>query len=70
MGKAGITTIKLDKRTKDRLDKLRTHRRETYDEILQRVLGILNICRADPEGAQEKLIAIERRARREKKVNS
>ncbi len=60
-----ITTVKLLKGTKDRLDKLRVHRRETYDEILQRVLGILNTCRAEPEKAQSRLLAIER----QKKLN-
>ena len=60
---AEITTIKLNKKTKDRLDKLRVHKRETYDEILQRTLSILNLCRVDPERAQFRLRSIERQIR-------
>ena len=54
-----ITTMKLKMKTKDRIDKLRAHKRDSYDEILQRLLGILNVCRANPESAQEKLIQLE-----------
>ncbi len=64
---AEITTIKLDRRTKERLDKLRLHKRESYDEVVQRILNLLNICRSDPERAQERLEEIERRVRRGKK---
>jgi len=63
MAKGEITTIKLDKITKERLDKLRVHSRESYDEILQRVLGILNLSRVDPEKAQSRLRGIERQKR-------
>jgi hypothetical protein len=59
-----ITTIKLLRETKNRLDKLRIHKRETYDEILQRTLGILNLTRVNPERAQTRLRVIERRTRR------
>jgi hypothetical protein len=68
MAKADITTIKLNKKTKERLEKLRVHKRETYDEILQSMLGILNICRTDPDTAQEKLHEIERKTRKKKVV--
>lgn len=55
-----ITTIKLDKKTKDRLDKLRVYKRETYDEVVQSMLDILNICRANPERARARLIGLDR----------
>lgn len=64
MRKGNITTIKVDKKTKDRIDKLRVHKRETYDEILQRVLGILNVARVNPERAQARLRVIERQSKR------
>jgi hypothetical protein len=67
--KSKITTIKLLNETKDRLDKLRVHKRETYDEILQGTLSILNLCRVSPEKAQAKLKAIERRNKTERKKN-
>ena len=35
------TTIKLNKKTKLRLDKLKEYKRETYDEILEKMLEIL-----------------------------
>jgi len=55
-----ISTIKLTKATKGRLDHLRVYRRETYDEILIKILDILNIVRQEPERARGKLIAIDR----------
>jgi len=58
-----ITTIKLNKKTKQRLEKLRTHKKDSYDEIVQRMLSILNTCRIDPDKAQSKLKAIERQVK-------
>ena len=66
MPKAKITTIKLTKNTKSRLDKLRVHKRDSYDEILQRMLNILNTCRLEPNRAQAKLRNIERQIRMNK----
>jgi hypothetical protein len=63
MVREDITTVKLNKKTKVRLDKLKIHRRETYDEILQGMLEILNICRTNPERAQARLRGLEKRAR-------
>lgn len=64
---AKITTVKLLKDTKARLDKLRIHKRETYDDILQELLSILNLARISPEKARAKLIAIERKNRVDKR---
>lgn len=55
-----ITTIKLQKKTKSRLDKLKIHKRESYDEAIQKILEILNICRIQPEKARAKLIEIDK----------
>ena len=55
-----ITTIKLQKNTKNRLDKLKIHRRESYDDIIQKILEILNLCRSQPEKARLKLIEIDK----------
>jgi len=63
MNPKDITTIKLKMKTKDRLGKLRVHRRETFDEILQSMLEILNICRTNPERAQRRLRVLEKRAK-------
>lgn len=55
-----ITTIKLEKETKERLDKLKVHKRESYDEIIQKMLELLNLVKAEPEKARAKLISIDR----------
>lgn len=56
-----ITTIKLQKYTKDRIDKLKVYPRETYDEILQDMLDILNVCKINPYQARQRLLAIDRK---------
>ncbi len=47
-----ITTIKLLEETKLRLEKLREHKRESYDDILKKILYILNTARDEPEKAK------------------
>jgi len=64
MGNKEITTIKLGKNTKERLGHLRVYHRETFEEILQKMLGILNICRVNPERARARLMAIDRQRKR------
>lgn len=54
-----ITTIKLEKSTKERLDKLKIYKRETYDEVLNNLLNILNVCKLNPEQARSKLRKID-----------
>lgn len=61
--KGKITTIKLSIETKERLDKLREFSRESYEEILQKTLSILNLSRVNPERARSRLITIDRRNR-------
>ena len=63
-----ITTIKLSEGTKDRLNHLKVYQRETYDEILNKVLDILNLAIHDPERARSKLILIGKQSRRKNKV--
>jgi predicted transcriptional regulator len=60
-----ITTVKLDKETKNRLDHLKEYKRETYDEIVHKMLNILNLCKVSPERARARLIAIDRQKRRQ-----
>ncbi len=65
--KKSMTTMKLQKETKQRIEKLREHKRETYDDILRKILWILNNIRPFPEKAQNTLNKIdEQRARQEK----
>jgi len=53
------TTIKLAQETKQRLEKLREHPRETFDDILRKTLWILNTTKTDPEKAKTSLTKIE-----------
>ena len=48
-----ITTIKLQTETKERLDKLRENRSESYDDILRKILFVLNTTRDDPLKAKK-----------------
>ena len=50
-----ITTIKLLEETKNRVEKLREHKRESYDDILRKILYILNTARDSPEKAKRVL---------------
>lgn len=59
MDDKNITTIKLSKETKQRLEKLREHRRESYDELLRKVLWILNTVKLDSEKAKKVLSKID-----------
>jgi ATP-dependent helicase/DNAse subunit B len=54
------TTIKLSQATKKRLDNLKQYRRETYEDTLQSLLDLLNLCRVDPLKAQHKLRMLDK----------
>ena len=43
-----ITTIKLEKETKARLARLKEHERETFDQVIKKILYVLNQIRKDP----------------------
>lgn len=58
-----ITTIKLLETTKSRLNHLKIHQRETYEEVLERMLEIINLSRNNPERAQSRLIRIDKQRR-------
>jgi len=47
-----ITTIKINLETKARLDRLKEHQRETYEQVLRKILFILNLSKKNPEKAQ------------------
>lgn len=54
-----ITTIKLLNETKNRIEKLRENKRESYDDILRKILYVLNVSRDDPDKAKRILEKIE-----------
>lgn len=55
-----ITTIKVSSETKKRLDGLKAHKRETYEDIIVKVLGLLNTLKLNPEHARARLREIDR----------
>ena len=55
------TTIKLSRKSKNRLDNFREYRRESYEEILDKIFDILNSCAINPSAARIKLIKIRNR---------
>jgi hypothetical protein len=63
-----ISTIKLSKATKDRIDKLRVYKRETYEEILQKMLETLNLLKVNPDAARRRLGLIDRRRKKDRQV--
>jgi hypothetical protein len=58
-----ITTIKLEKQTKDRIDKLKEHERESYNQVIKKILHLLNIVKKNPEAANRILKTIDKRSK-------
>ena len=61
---AGVTTIKISTEIRERLGKLKEYDRETFNEVLNKILYALNMCRKDPEKAKRFLENIDRRIRK------
>ncbi len=57
------TTIKLSRKTKEGLDNLKEYKRETYDEVLEKALNILNTLKTSPQRSRAQLISIYRKKR-------
>ena len=55
MEEGKITTIKLLEETKFRIEKLKEHKKESYDDILRKILCILNLVRDEPEKGKKLL---------------
>ncbi len=62
--KEKVTTLKLERETKDRLEKLREHKRETYDDIIRKILYVLNTAREEPAKAKTILEFIDEKRKR------
>lgn len=45
---ANITTIKIERETKARLDRLKEHEKEPYNHIIKKMLHVLNLVRKNP----------------------
>jgi hypothetical protein len=59
-----ITTLKLSTETKNRLNKFKEHPKESFDEVLRKILFVLNTSRTNPEKANSILRNIDKRAKR------
>ncbi len=57
--KSKITTIKLSEETKQRLNHLKEHEKESYDSVLKKMLYILNTFRKEPIKARSILKNID-----------
>ncbi|MEK6935858.1 MAG: hypothetical protein AABW67_03655 [Nanoarchaeota archaeon] len=64
-----ITTIKLEKETKERLERLKEHKRETFNEVIKKILYILNQIRKDPLSANNLLGKIDKNIKRKESYN-
>tara|TARA_Y100000310_G_C20353116_1_gene655326 strand:+ start:88 stop:351 length:264 start_codon:yes stop_codon:yes gene_type:complete len=70
MKKKPSTTIKIYRETKERLDHLREHERESYEEILKKILFILNTSRKTPERARSLMNKLDRSIKNKKQYNT
>ena len=55
----GTTTIKLHAKTKRQLDHWREYRRESYDDVIRKLVHIAQTLREEPELSREAVEAIE-----------
>lgn len=58
------TTIKINKKTKERLDNLKEHEKESYEEVIEKILHVLNITRKNPLLANRVLRGIDKSIKR------
>ena len=54
------TTIKINLDTKNQLDQFREYKRETYDEVIRKMIYILKKVKTQPKLSEEAIIAIEK----------
>jgi hypothetical protein len=59
-----ITTIKLKKETKQRLEKLKEYKRESFNDLIKKILYILNLARVEPEKSRVLLQKIDENRKR------
>ena len=64
-----VTTIKLRTNTKSKLDHFREYRNESYDELIQKMIFIVNTLKKKPKLSIEAVEAIEKARKRIKQGN-
>ncbi len=70
MRQKNITTIKLEKETKSRLDKLKEHEKESYNDLIKKTLYLLNIFRKNSTLGNKMLSNIDRTIKRRKMIEN
>lgn len=63
------TTIKITKETKRRLDNFREYRAESYEELIRKILYVLNMVRKNPDSANKILSNIDKSIKRKMAIN-
>jgi SPX domain protein involved in polyphosphate accumulation len=63
------TTIKVNKETKMRLDNFKEHKAESYEELIKKILYLLNVVRKNPEAAKKILSSIDQNVTRKNAIN-
>lgn len=61
------TTIKIHEDTKHNLDYFREYKNESYDELIKKLVYIVNTCKEEPELSKQTIEAIEKARERIKK---
>jgi predicted CopG family antitoxin len=63
------TTIKINLDTKHQLDQFKEYKRESYDELIRKMLYIVKKAKTQPELSREAVLAIENARKRIKAGN-
>jgi hypothetical protein len=61
------TTIKIQNDTKSQIDRYREYKNESYDEVIKKLIFIVNNLKKEPELSKETINAIELARKRIKK---
>ncbi len=65
-----ITTIKIEKTTKSRLDNLKEDKGESYNSVIKKMLFVLNAVRKDPDSAKKILSNVDKNIKRRNLINN
>ena len=61
-----ITTMKIEIETKERLDRLKEHEKESYNQVIKKMLHLLNLFRKNPEQGNKILRHIDNSIKRKR----
>jgi predicted transcriptional regulator len=61
------TTIRLDIETKQNLDKFKQYKNESYNELIRKLIYVVNMCERDPKLSKKTILEIKEARERIKK---